>query len=78
MKNTQVEGGYTGRTDFSEQILADLIAQGLTSPKLLAQFKEITQKERPAVQKLIDEADEMAKTDSGKLAFSKLFESEKV
>lgn len=49
---------------FSEEILADLIAQGLSGQELLDQFKEQSRKIRPAVERLIEEADEVAKSSS--------------
>lgn len=48
--------------EFSEQILADLIAQGYEGQDLLLKFKEISKKVRPAMEKMIDEADNMAKS----------------
>ena len=53
-------------SDFSEEILADLITQGLSGQQLLARFKEQTKKVRPAVQKMIEEADETARSGTGK------------
>jgi bifunctional DNA-binding transcriptional regulator/antitoxin component of YhaV-PrlF toxin-antitoxin module len=60
-------------SDFSEEILADLVAQGFSGQELLARFKEQTKKVRPAVQRLIDEADEVAKSGSGKKSVNDLF-----
>lgn len=48
-------------SEFSEQILADLIAQGLSGQELLAKFKEVSKKIAPAMEKLINEADSIAK-----------------
>jgi len=59
--------------DFSEEILADLVAQGLSGEALLAGFKEQTRKIRPAVRKMIEEADEAAKSGSGKRTINDLF-----
>ncbi|MBZ4644786.1 MAG: hypothetical protein JG777_275 [Clostridia bacterium] len=42
--------------EFDEQILADLISQGLSGQELLARFKEIRRQIRPAVENLLDEA----------------------
>jgi len=42
--------------EFDEQILADLIKQGLTGDALLQQFKETRRKVRPAVEKMLAEA----------------------
>lgn len=50
---------------FSEELLADLIAQGFSGQELLARFKEKSKKIRPAVEQLIDEADRAAKSNSG-------------
>ena len=58
--------------EFSEQILADLIAQGLSGQELLDSFKEQSKKVRPAVQKLIDEADTFAKSGKGKISLDEL------
>lgn len=42
--------------EFDEQILADLISQGLSGQELLAKFKEMRCQVRPAVERLLDEA----------------------
>ena len=60
-------------SDFSEEILADLLAQGFSGQELLARFKEQTKKIRPAVQKMIKEADEAAKSGSGTRSIGDLF-----
>lgn len=49
---------------FSEQILADLIQQGFTGEQLLSEFTKISRKIRPAVDKLIEEADRIAEAAS--------------
>ena len=49
---------------FAEEILSDLIEQGYTGEKLLAEFKRINRQVRPAVEKLIEEADALAKAAS--------------
>ena len=46
--------------EFAEQILADLIAQGLSGNELLTQFKAKQSKVRPAVEAMISEAEEAA------------------
>ncbi len=48
-------------SEFSEQILADLIAQGFSGQELLMKFREISNRITPAMKKLIDEADSIAK-----------------
>lgn len=45
-----------GGGEFDEQILADLISQGLSGQELLAKFKETRRQIRPAVERLLDEA----------------------
>ncbi len=49
------------RGEFSEQILADLIAQGFSGQGLLEKFKEMSKKIAPAMEKLVREADDIAK-----------------
>jgi len=49
---------------FAEEILSDLIEQGYSGPKLLNEFKRINRQIRPAVEKLIEEADALAKAAS--------------
>ena len=47
--------------DFAEEILADLIYQGYTGQELLLKFKETSKKIPYAVEKLVNEADDIAK-----------------
>ncbi|MBN2073697.1 MAG: AbrB/MazE/SpoVT family DNA-binding domain-containing protein [Actinobacteria bacterium] len=42
--------------EFDEQILADLISQGLSGQELLARFRQARQEIRPAVESLLKEA----------------------
>ena len=49
---------------FAEEILADLIRQGYSGEKLLSEFKKINKKIRPAVEKLLETADKLAKVAS--------------
>ncbi|MBW8383453.1 MAG: AbrB/MazE/SpoVT family DNA-binding domain-containing protein, partial [Youngiibacter sp.] len=49
---------------FAEEILKDLISKGYSGDKLLAEFKKISRKLRPAVKRLIEEADKIAETAS--------------
>lgn len=46
--------------EFSEQILADLIAEGLTGKELLNKFKERQAQVRPAVEAMIADAENAA------------------
>ena len=56
-----------GGGEFDEEILADLISQGLHGNDLLAKFKETRRMVRPAVENLLDEAAQAA---AGKAPFS--------
>jgi len=46
---------------FTEEILEDLINQGYSGEKLLSEFKRINRQVRPAIEKIIEEADTLAK-----------------
>ena len=48
-------------SSFSEEMLADLILHGYSGENILAEFKKMHRKIRPAVEKLIEEADAIAK-----------------
>lgn len=61
--------------EFSEQILADLISQGYEGAELLSKFKEYSQAVRPAVRKMLAEADAYAHSGSGKIPRDQLFGS---
>jgi len=50
------------QAEFSEQILTDLLEQGLTDQELLERFKVEQDKVRPAVERMIAEADQIAKS----------------
>jgi len=63
----------TNTSEFSEQILADLISQGLEGAELLNAFKEYSKSIRPAIQKLIKETDEFAKSGKGRMSLDELF-----
>ena len=63
----------TGGGEFSEQILSDLIAQGYEGQALLEKFREHSQAIRPAVRKMLKEADAFAKTGNGRIPMIALF-----
>ena len=63
-------------SEFSEQILADLISQGYEGARLLSAFKEYSKSIRPAVKKLIDEADELVKNEKSGISLDELFGKE--
>ena len=59
--------------EFSEQILSDLIAQGYEGQALLQKFIEMNRALRPAVKKMLQEADELVKNGGGQIPTNKLF-----
>jgi bifunctional DNA-binding transcriptional regulator/antitoxin component of YhaV-PrlF toxin-antitoxin module len=62
--------------EFDEQILADLIAQGLSGQELLDKFKETRRQIRPAVEGLLDEARLAAKGKASSKSYDDIFASE--
>jgi bifunctional DNA-binding transcriptional regulator/antitoxin component of YhaV-PrlF toxin-antitoxin module len=46
---------------FAEEILKDLIGQGYTGERLLFEFKKVNRQVRPAIEKILEEADNLAK-----------------
>jgi len=64
-----------GGSEFSEQILADLIGQGFAGDELLQKFKQESKKIRPAVEKMIAEVDILVKKGEGRLSMDELFET---
>ena len=63
------------QVDFSVQILEDLVHEGYSGEILIEQFKIQSNKIRPAVEALIDEADQLAKSGTP-TSFDELFDSE--
>ena len=59
--------------EFSEQILADLISHGYSGEQLLKQFKEAQKKMRPAVERMIEEADALATSVHSSPSLDELF-----
>ncbi len=49
------------KSEYAEEILKDLIHQGYSGEELLKEFKRINRKVRPAVEKVIEEADDLAR-----------------
>ncbi|HHU83300.1 MAG TPA: AbrB/MazE/SpoVT family DNA-binding domain-containing protein [Firmicutes bacterium] len=59
---------------FAAEILDDLVEQGFQGKELVAKFKEATGRFRKAVEKMIEEADELAKiTDDGSSKVAEIF-----
>jgi hypothetical protein len=65
-----------GNGEFDEEILADLITQGLSGEELLAKFKETRRKIRPAVENMLNEAVSAAKGDATYSTYKEVFETE--
>ena len=72
---TPVRPESTG--EFAEEILADLVAQGLSGQQLLEKFGEMNRKVRPAVEALIAEADKAAAASGDLDQFAAIFGSKK-
>jgi bifunctional DNA-binding transcriptional regulator/antitoxin component of YhaV-PrlF toxin-antitoxin module len=49
------------KSEFAEEILKDLINQGYSGEELLEEFKRMNRNVRPAVEKMIEESDDLAK-----------------
>lgn len=62
--------------EFDEQILADLIAQGLSGQELLDKFKETRRQIRPAVERLLDEVRLAAKGETPSSTYEDVFGQE--
>ena len=62
--------------EFAEQILADLIAQGLSGDELLRQFKIMQSKVRPAVEAMIAESEAVAAGESEYATYDDVFVTE--
>ncbi|MEA1959725.1 MAG: AbrB/MazE/SpoVT family DNA-binding domain-containing protein [Bacillota bacterium] len=62
--------------EFDEQILADLIGQGLSGQELLSKFKKTRRQIRPAVERLLDEAERAAQGEATSNTYEDVFGSE--
>ncbi len=62
--------------EFAEQILADLIAQGLSGEALLTAFKETQAKVRPAVEAMLADAERAASGDGAFATYDDIFSLE--
>lgn len=62
--------------EFAEQILADLIAQGYSGDDLLAQFKKAQREVRPAVENLLVETEQAARSKSEYSTYEDIFSTE--
>jgi len=62
--------------DFAAEILADLVDQGLSGQELVRQFKLMQKKVRPAVEKMIEEADRVAEGEGEFYSLKDVFDKE--
>lgn len=62
--------------EFAEQILADLIEQGYSGKELLQHFKQAQSQVRPAVEKMIGEAERAAFSESEYVSYEDVFGKE--
>jgi len=63
-------------SEFSEQLLADLIAQGFVGQELLTKVKEMSKKIAPAMDRLISETDSIAKGQKSGATMTDIFGAE--
>jgi len=65
-------------TEFAEEILKDLIAKGIQGEQLLDEFKKTRTKIRPAIKKMIEEAETIAQdlNNSGDDVMKEIFAQE--
>ncbi|MCD8181646.1 MAG: AbrB/MazE/SpoVT family DNA-binding domain-containing protein [Firmicutes bacterium] len=61
---------------FDEEILADLIAEGYTGGELLRQFKIARNEIRPAVKRLLEDADKAAQNPDNCYSYDDIFGAE--
>lgn len=64
------------QSEFAEQILAELITQGLHGEELMKQFRQMNRAIRPAVEEMIAEADRAASKKAELASMSDVFGSE--
>ena len=62
--------------EFAEQILAELIAEGLSGKELLAKFKEKQAQVRPAVEAMLADAEDVAEGKSEFATYDDVFGTE--
>ena len=58
---------------FASQILKDLVSQGYEGNQLIAKFKETQSKIRPAIEKLLSEADKVVVGNTNSVSFEDVF-----
>lgn len=62
--------------EFAEQILADLITRGYSGNDLLERFKKAQRQIRPAVEKMLEEAEHAASSEFGHMTYEDVFGTE--
>ena len=62
--------------EFAEQILSDLIKEGLSGEELLAEFKKRQAQIRPAAEKLLAQAEDIAAGKAGYATYEDVFGTE--
>ena len=62
--------------EFAEQILAELIAEGLSGEELLSKFKEKQAQVRPAVEAMLSDAEEVAEGNGEFATYDDVFGTE--
>lgn len=67
---------YISGGEFAEQILADLIAEGLNGTELLNEFRNRQAKVRPAVEAMIEEASKVANGEGEYSTYEDVFGTE--
>ena len=65
-----------GGSEFSEQILEELIREGFSGEELLHKFKERQRMVRPAVESLISEAEKAAHGETKSFSYDEVFKME--
>lgn len=65
-----------GGSEFSEQILEELIREGFSGEELLRKFKERQRMVRPAVESLISEAEKAAHGEAESFSYDEVFKME--
>lgn len=65
-----------GGGEFAEQILEDLVAQGYEGKELVAKFKAMQKKIRPAVEEMLDAASKAALGEGEYESYDDIFSSE--
>lgn len=66
---------FATNDNFAEQILSDLISQGLSGEKLLSEFKKMQSKIRPAIENILSEAKQVPENKDNYATYDDIFNS---